>query len=133
MTIFFRELSSLPDDRAQWLTHLSIAFYDDFCKKDESDLNDWLTAYHQRQQREQLTAEQRQSAMNKVNPKYVLRNYIAQQVIEKAEQGDMALLHDVYRMLQAPYDEQPEFEHFYAKRPSWAINKPGCSMLSCSS
>ena len=71
--------------------------------------------------------------MNRVNPKYVLRNYLAQQAIEQAEKGDYAMLHQLYRVLQKPYDEQPQESELANKRPEWARNKAGCSMLSCSS
>ena len=71
--------------------------------------------------------------MNAVNPKYVLRNYISQLVIDAADEGDYALLDEVYKMLKKPYDEQPEMEKWFAKRPEWAKHKVGCSMLSCSS
>lgn len=43
------------------------------------------------------------------------------------------LIEDLYLMLQNPYDDQPEFEKWFAKRPDWALEKVGCSMLSCSS
>jgi len=72
-------------------------------------------------------------AMNKVNPKYVLRNYLAQQAIELADQGDFSKLHELQKVLEKPYDEQDEFHHYSEKRPEWARNKAGCSMLSCSS
>ncbi len=71
--------------------------------------------------------------MNNFNPRYVLRNYISQLVIDEADKGNYELLHDVYKMLQHPYTEQPEFEKWYALRPDWARSKVGCSMLSCSS
>ncbi len=66
-------------------------------------------------------------------PKYVLRNYLAQQAIEALEQGDASVITRLMEVLQRPYDEQPEHEELADRRPEWARNKPGCSALSCSS
>ena len=71
--------------------------------------------------------------MNLVNPKYVLRNYMAQMAIEAAEKEDFSVINELYVLLKNPYDEQLEHEKWFAKRPEWARNKIGCSMLSCSS
>ena len=71
--------------------------------------------------------------MKRVNPKYVLRNYMAQLAIEDAEKGNYDLIDELYQLLLKPYDEQPEMEKWFVKRPDWALNKVGCSMLSCSS
>jgi uncharacterized protein YdiU (UPF0061 family) len=71
--------------------------------------------------------------MNAVNPKYVLRNYMAQMAIEAAEKKDYSIINELFQLLQKPYEEQHELDKWYAKRPEWARNKIGCSQLSCSS
>ena len=58
---------------------------------------------------------------------------MAQLAIEKAEKEDLSLLKELATMLKDPYAEAPQYQHWYKKRPEWARNKVGCSMLSCSS
>ena len=71
--------------------------------------------------------------MNAVNPKYVLRNYLAQQAIDALAGGDAGVLNRLMKVLKRPYDEQPEHNELAARRPEWARHKAGCSALSCSS
>ena len=71
--------------------------------------------------------------MNRVNPLYVLRNYMAQLAIDAAESGDLSVLHELQTVLRQPYDQQPGQQKWAQKRPDWARTKVGCSMLSCSS
>ena len=71
--------------------------------------------------------------MSRSNPKYVLRNYLAQQAIEGLQQGDSSLMTRLIEVLRRPYDEQPSHNDLASLRPEWARNKPGCSALSCSS
>ena len=49
-----------------------------------------------------------------INSKYILKNYILQEAIEKADNGDNTLVNDLLNLTQNPYDEHPEFER-YAK------------------
>ena len=72
--------------------------------------------------------------MKNSNPKYVLRNWMAQLAIDAAEKEDYSIANELYEILKQPYDEQPKFENkWFQKRPEWARNRVGCSMLSCSS
>ena len=92
----------------------------------------WLTDYAQRLDSDAAPAARRES-MAAVNPLYVPRNWLAQQAIDAAEQGDLAPLQRLQAVLERPYDEQPDAEAYAQKRPDWARHRAGCSMLSCSS
>ena len=75
----------------------------------------------------------RKKAMNTVNPKYVLRNYMAQLAIDAADKDDFSIIQELHELLKKPYAEQVDSEKWFAKRPEWARHKVGSSMLSCSS
>jgi uncharacterized protein YdiU (UPF0061 family) len=133
MTIFFRALAGLDLD-APSLAHFADAFYDEARRKEvESPLNAWLARYAARVREDDRPAGERRARMNTANPKYVMRNYLAQQAIDRAEQGDDAGIHELLEVMRRPYEDQPGREAFAARRPDWARNRAGCSMLSCSS
>ncbi|NVK63798.1 MAG: YdiU family protein [Flavobacteriales bacterium] len=134
MTIFFRNLSQFEEpntflDVVREASYLEDEKFDNFVDSWSS----WLHDYAVRLGQEKRSREERIKAMNAVNPKYVLRNYMAQLAIDAAEHEDYSLVDELYQLLLKPYDEQPEMEKWFAKRPDWALNKVGCSMLSCSS
>ncbi|WP_299247075.1 YdiU family protein [uncultured Lacinutrix sp.] len=136
MTIFFRNLSRFSAKKpSEGLEVTTDAFYvlDEVTSTVEQQWNTWFETYAKRLQNETLSFEDRKVAMDKVNPKYVLRNYMSQLAIDDANKGDYKLIDDLFNLLKKPYDEQPENEKWFAKRPDWARNKVGCSMLSCSS
>ncbi len=150
MTLFFRGLMDIPiaggtgpgadgmEDHA--LAELfRPAFYEEHAAFSPAQLGrfaGWLRRYIARSRLDGLegqSAEARRERMHRANPKYVLRNYMAQQAIDALEQGDDSVLIRLMEVLQHPYDEQPENGDLAVRRPEWARNKPGCSALSCSS
>ncbi|PIB23041.1 hypothetical protein BFP75_10890 [Maribacter sp. 4G9] len=136
MTIFFRYLANYKKDGSiPGIEVVQEAFYfpDEIQGKVQEQWEQWFLNYSNRLQQEALTDVQRKGGMNKVNPKYVLRNYMAQMAIDAADTGDYTLVDELFQLLKKPYDEQPEREKWFAKRPDWARHKAGCSMLSCSS
>ncbi|UBZ10300.1 YdiU family protein [Leeuwenhoekiella palythoae] len=136
MTIFFRKLADFKKDTSvDGLTLIWEAFYtaEEISEKTQNQWKHWFQAYATRLQQDQQSDEARKKAMNATNPKYVLRNYMAQLAIDAADKGDYSLIDELYQLLKKPYDDQPEYEKWFAKRPEWARDKVGCSMLSCSS
>ena len=93
----------------------------------------WLQRYAARLAGSALSPAQRQARMAAANPRYVLRNWLAQQAIEQAEGGDLDGVHALARVLRQPYTAQAGGEAFARMRPDWAVGRPGCAMLSCSS
>jgi len=124
-----------PADRHRLLDPLADAWYapDEIAGDTAEALVGWLLRWAERARAGGLDDEARRRSMDAVNPRYVLRNYLAQEAIDAAEAGDAALLHDLLDALRRPYEDQPGRERFAARRPEWARHRVGCSMLSCSS
>jgi uncharacterized protein YdiU (UPF0061 family) len=141
-SIFFRQLAEARADAGgkeptdgDLLAPLEPAFYDPEGAGDEHRrrLAGWLRRYVRRVREDGTRDDERRRRMNLKNPKYVLRNYVAQLAIDRAEAGDPELVREVLDCLRRPFDEQPEREELSQKRPDWARHRAGCSMLSCSS
>jgi uncharacterized protein YdiU (UPF0061 family) len=133
MTLLFRALADV-DPAAPGLAPLAHAFYDPARRDAEAAAwQAWLDDYGARIRRDARPAGERRAALDAVNPRYVLRNYLAQQAIDRAEEGDESLIGELLDLIGHPYDDQPGREAYAALRPDWARARPGCSMLSCSS
>jgi serine/tyrosine/threonine adenylyltransferase len=97
---------------------------------DRAAFDAWAEAYRARLQREPGTDSERKARMDAVNPKYILRNYLAQIAIEKAEKHrDFSEIDRLLNLLSKPFDEQPEMESYAASPPEWARQ----ISVSCSS
>ncbi len=118
-SLFFRQLCTFS------ATDQSVR--DHFIDRDAFDL--WAEQYLQRLVQQPLTDQQRCAKMLRTNPKYVLRNYMAQAAIEKAQQGDYSEVNLLLRVLQNPFDEHPEAEKYAGLPPDWADH----ISVSCSS
>jgi uncharacterized protein YdiU (UPF0061 family) len=147
MTIFYRTLANIQLDGLDasqlstkvtdsWLQEF---FRDAFYAPDEIDAGflkqkgTWMHQYLRRLMIDGRSDSARKESMNRVNPLYVLRNYLAQQAIDQAEKNEFGEIQTLLDLLRNPYTEQPGREQYAQKRPDWARNKAGCSMLSCSS
>ncbi len=122
-TALFRSLGNI--DKSTLVTDISLR--DHFIDREGIDV--WLQDYLARLASESLDDQTRRMLMNKVNPKYVLRNHLAQQAIELAQQDDFSEVLKLLNILSKPFDEQPENES-YSKPP--ADHLPSIS-VSCSS
>ena len=139
-TIFFRRLAQVDIDAAlagtaAALQPLHDAFYSGTGPgtAHAAELTSWLQRWAQRIRFDGEADGARIDRMNSVNPKYVLRNWLAQRAIDDATTGDTAMIERLLQVMQQPFAEQPEHEDLAVRRPEWARHKAGCSALSCSS
>ena len=118
-TQFFRTLSRYDGER--------MPLYE--IVMDPIVVDKWLDLYDQRLLQETCTQSAHQEAMLATNPKYVLKNYMLQEAIELAKEGDFSMVETLLLIAAHPYDELPEYEHYAGETP-WE-HKNIC--LSCSS
>jgi len=89
----------------------------------------WIKSYQERHNKESIPIAKKIFLMNTNNPKYILRNYMAQEVIEAAESSDFSALETLIEVITSPYDELEQYKHFANRSPDWAKNLE----ISCSS
>ncbi|HYC43631.1 MAG TPA: YdiU family protein [Noviherbaspirillum sp.] len=122
-TLFFRRLGNLKVDDPGSDEPLRDLFID------RPAFDAWAAQYRQRLKQENSEDVVRRAAMHAVNPKFVLRNYLAQGAIEKAQNKDFSEVAKLLSILEHPFDEQPEHEKYADLPPDWASQLE----VSCSS
>ena len=118
-TLFFRQLSQLParvdaGDRAK----VDAPLRDQFIDRTAGDA--WLADWRARLAQTPGDDDARQATMRAANPRYVLRNWLAEAAIRQARTGDFSEVARLLRCLRHPFDEQPEFAAYAAPPPDWA-------------
>jgi uncharacterized protein YdiU (UPF0061 family) len=122
-TTFFRRLSNIQKNSRP----TDIIQRDEFL--DRESIDEWFADYIHRLQSEVSSDEARKAMMDQINPKYILRNHLAQAAIEKAQQDDFSEIERLQLILSKPFDEQEAFEA-YAKPPPIDMQR---IEVSCSS
>ena len=121
-TNFFRNLGKLKSGESL----LQNSLRDEFI--DRESIDRWFDDYVARLKLESVPDEVRQHAMNQVNPKYILRNHLAQTAIEKAQDKDFSEVTKLLKILNKPYDEQSEYDsHSLAPPPNLQAVEVSCS------
>jgi len=113
-TNFFRDLGGF--DSAEGADNMAIRSR----LENVANADGWLVRYAARLQEEGSVDADRKVRMDSVNPRYVLRNYLAQAAIEKAERKDFNEIERLLGVLKRPFDEQPEMAHYAEPAPAWA-------------
>lgn len=120
-SLFFRRLGEQAPEQA--LAEVREDFVD------LAGFDAWAAEYQARAEREGGSQDERRTRMHAVNPLYVLRNYLAQEAISAAEQGDYSVVRQLHEVLSRPFDEQPGMEAFTRRPPDWGRHLE----ISCSS
>ncbi|NJN31238.1 MAG: hypothetical protein HC824_13035 [Synechococcales cyanobacterium RM1_1_8] len=129
-TIFFRELSHLPND----ISALKRSFYIETSPQLDGQWQAWLKSWRDRVTDGGDLAEI-STNMKRINPKYAWREWLIVPAYEQAMQGDYSLVKELQAVLSHPYDEQSQDveDKYYRLKPKAFSNVGGVSHYSCSS
>ncbi len=134
MTIFYRKLAEISSEmtEAEIFSHFEPAFYADLNASEKKHFWNLIQQYLGRLSKNDISRKLSAEIMNRNNPRIILRNYQLHQAIEQLEKGDDSLFLKLQQAMKSPYAAEG-FKELVQKRPQWAEQKAGCSMLSCSS
>jgi uncharacterized protein YdiU (UPF0061 family) len=129
-TVFFRELSYIPDS----IEPIIKSFYKEADETLLQQWTQWLEKWHSLVSVDQDIVEVSQR-MKQVNPKYTWREWLVAPAYQQAMNGDYSLVHELQEVLTNPYDEQSKEveDKYYALRPQEFFHAGGISHYSCSS
>ena len=127
----FDILENSSIDYTSFFYFLSSARYDEIISSAiyKKEIDSWLKSYKLRVSNQNLSMNDRLENMRAINPKYILKNYILQEIIEQCENGDFKMLNDFLEIAQNPFDEHKEYEKYAMPTPK---EKAGY-ICSCSS
>ncbi|WMJ74704.1 YdiU family protein [Cytophagaceae bacterium ABcell3] len=134
MTMFYQLLADVSletNDEGAVVSHFESCLYKPLSSEQSSKLTELLHLYIKRIKANQISREESVKRMRAANPRFILRNYLLHQAIEELEEGKNDLFRKLEKAIKQPYST--EYDEFFVKRPAWADEKAGCSMLSCSS
>ncbi|MGV3586268.1 MAG: protein adenylyltransferase SelO [Adhaeribacter sp.] len=133
MTIFYQMLMEMPEQveiTEEILNHFKSSFYQTPEPSTTEAFINWLKLHQQRIKLNTILPAEKLVRMQKANPRFILRNYLLHQAIEELENGESKLFTKLQEAIKEPYSKK--WDEFFLKRPNWASQKAGCSMLSCS-
>lgn len=119
--------NAMQDDKIDYTSffyNVSKGLYDSFCG---DKINKWIKEYKIRLEVEEISEVKRFEKMLQINPKYILRNYMLQDAIDKAENEDFTLINDFLKIVHNPYGEFPEYEQYTRPKPDFEPLKCSCS------
>jgi uncharacterized protein YdiU (UPF0061 family) len=134
MTLFYQLLIDLPlssDDVEGVFEHFRECFYKELSPEELDAFGSVIKAYINRVRTNTTAREDSIRRMRESNPRFILRNYLLHEAIQGLENGNDQLFRNLQEAIKVPYSNL--FDQYFKKRPSWATQKAGCSMLSCSS
>lgn len=134
MTIFYQCLIDLQlnlETQHDISSHFQDSFYNKLSPTETKALYNLIITYIDRIKTNTCTREHALQRMRDNNPRFIVRNYLLHQAIEELGNGEEQLFIKLQEAIREPYSSR--FDEFFVKRPGWASQKAGCSMLSCSS
>ncbi len=134
MTIFYQLLINFPVDiqgEDEIIKYFSESYYMEPVKTQRESFAAVMQKYTERIKQNNISQEEKKRKMTESNPRFVLRNYLLHQAIQGLEKGENTLFMKLQEAIKQPYSTSAN--EFFTKRPDWASQQAGCSMLSCSS